>query len=146
MEQRGSVCCQRKMHCFVWALQSILLLFMSEGNSHVNENSLMLRGPGGAAKTHQNVPFPPPQPRAHYQLTLLLGLAAKWAENLQKEKLASGSKMPGAPSWRQMVVVFSSGPAWTPPFGHIPASPPELPLVGPSRWKRLSPQSWLVAR
>lgn len=43
-------------------------------------------------------------------------------------------------------MVFSSGPAWTLPFGHIPASPPELPLVGPSRWKRLSPQPWLVVR
>ena len=44
------------------------------------------------------------------------------------------------------MVVFGSGAACYLPFGHIPASPAELQLVGPSRWKRLSPQPWLVAR
>lgn len=77
MEQRGSVCCQRKMHCFVRALQSILLLFMSEGNSHVTENSLMLRGPRGAAKITKMSPSLLPNPMPTITITLLLGLAAR---------------------------------------------------------------------
>lgn len=87
MEQRGSVCCQRKMCCFVWAFQSILPLFMSEGNSHVSENSLMLRGPGGATKTHQNVPIPPPQSRASYRYHFAFGSCCQLSRQTSEREI-----------------------------------------------------------
>lgn len=81
------------------------------GKSHINENSLMLRGSVGAAKTlcPQSL-SPSPSLRAHNQFTPFLALA-KGAEHLQEGKLASNSKMPVGRSWRWMPAASLGGAA-----------------------------------